>query len=64
MSVAVKQKSDDIIAQIRRLSTDELLSTLIFAIKYGVPADRAVAVAKAVIEELERRGYKLTAVKV
>ena len=49
--------------QIRKLSISELISTLVFAIKYGVPAERAVAIAKAVIEELERRGYKLSATK-
>jgi hypothetical protein len=48
--------------QVRKLSTEKLVELLVYIIKYGIGEERAEA-AKLIIEELERRGYKLTATR-
>ena len=45
------------------MSEEELVKLLVLVIKYGVDTQRLAIVARAIIEELEERGYTLAAVK-
>jgi len=53
----------DVLESIPQMSEKELVKVLVLAIKYGVDTQRLAIVARAIIEELEKRGYTLDAVK-
>jgi putative heme degradation protein len=53
----------DVLESIPQMNEEELIKSLVLAIKYGVDTQRLAIVARAIIEELERRGYTLAAVK-
>jgi hypothetical protein len=53
----------DVLERIPQMSEEELVKLLVLAIKYSVDSQRLAIVARAIIEELERRGYTLAAVK-
>jgi phage gp16-like protein len=46
----------DVLERIPQMSEEELVKLLVLAIKYSVDSQRLAIVARAIIEELERRG--------